>query len=172
MTILRNFHSCSSNRRDSICLMMLRWIKTYEKFWEYFTHLFTFQPIFTIQKNLSRIRLNCSNSKHCQIFWCSASNNILTLLFSSLTREDNFITIGETSQTFDDATSLKPVLSSRLVSLIDLSQRDKAFSRFWEILKATRRIDEIRFVLWCVGGKEHMRRFGKVSNTYWHFNQF
>ena len=67
-TSLRNFKSYSPNRRNSICFMMCGWKRTYEKVWESFKHLLTFQPILTIQTDLRRIRINCSNSKHCHIF--------------------------------------------------------------------------------------------------------
>ena len=92
-TSLRNFKSYSPNGRNSICFMMCGWKRTYEKVWESFKHLLTFQPILTILTDLSGIRINCSNSKHCHIFWSTPPINQLTLLFSSLTRKDHFITI-------------------------------------------------------------------------------
>ena len=42
---LRNFHSYSSNRRNSICFMMFAWKRTSKKLWESFAHLFGFWTI-------------------------------------------------------------------------------------------------------------------------------
>ena len=48
LTSLRNFHSYSLNRRNSICFMMFGWKRTFYNFRESFTRLFGFQPILTI----------------------------------------------------------------------------------------------------------------------------
>ena len=45
---LRNFHSYSSNRRNSICFMMFGWKRRFKKLRECDEQLFGFQPILTI----------------------------------------------------------------------------------------------------------------------------
>ena len=42
----------------------------------------------------------------------------------------------------------------------------KRFIRVWKIFTSPRLIDEIRFVLWYLGGREHFIRIRRVCNPY------